>query len=526
METKLHAFLLFIMVLFTFFLIQCNSPNTYETDNIPSVSLLDPSNGENAQSKSITLTWKEVSVAEEYEVQVANDYNFIDITLVEMVQDTSFTIAELEHDQTYYWRVRAIANENNGLWSDIWEFITKKVDETDDSKPLSFVRVQNGRFVVDSEVFRFAGTNAYYLPNFEKVNPNLVDRTLDEFQTAGITVIRMWAFYDGVWRCGENPDPANENVIQTAPGEYNEQALRDFDHVIAKGKERNIRFLLPLINFWDDLGGICQYNTWAGASDPSRNLDFFLNNENTQKWFRDYISMLLNRVNTETGIAYKDEPAIFGWQIINEGRNNGQEEPQIIRDWYQQMLQYIKSIDSNHLVSTGEEGLDHYSLGHGEHQEFVHPNYSSEAYSNSWVIRADAGTSFVLNSVIPESDFLTFHWYPRAVGFHEASFNQVIQAQHAWLSDHQKIANDAGKPLVLAEYGFSSPTYTPDQALYEDLWEQAEQLRLDGTLMWQFVVDDTKCPENGGNICWPGGRKDRDLYNGLRDHIQTMNSMH
>lgn len=398
------------------------------------------------------------------------------------------------------------------------------MDETDDSKPLSFVSIQNGRFVVDSEVFRFAGTNAYYLPNFEKINPNLVDRTLDEFQTAGISVIRMWGFYDGIWRCGLNPDPANENVIQTAPGVYNEQALRNFDHVIAKGKERNIRFLLPLINFWDDLGGICQYNTWAGASDPSRNLDFFLNNENTQKWFRDYIAMLLNRVNTETGIAYKDEPAIFGWQIINEGRNNGQ-EPKIIRDWYQQMIQYIKSIDSNHLVSTGEEGLDHYSLGHEGPEGFVHPNYSSNAYSNTWVIRADVGTSFVLNSVIPESDFLTAHWYPRETGFHEVNFNQVIRAQHAWLSDHQNIANDAGKPLVIAEYGFSSSNDTPDQALYEDLWEQAEQLRLNGTLMWQFVVDDTKCHENGGNICWPGGRKDQDLYNGFRDHIHTMNTM-
>lgn len=114
METKLNAFLLFIMLLFTFSLIQCNSPNTYEADDIPSVSLLDPSNGENTQSTSVTLTWKEVSIADEYEVQVATDYNFTDLKLVKMVQDTSFTIADLEHDQTYYWRVRASADENNG----------------------------------------------------------------------------------------------------------------------------------------------------------------------------------------------------------------------------------------------------------------------------------------------------------------------------------------------------------------------------------------------------------------------------
>src|SRR5690625_5843239 len=89
---------------------------------------------------------------------------------------------------------------------------------------------------------------------------------------------------------------------------------------------------------------------------------FFLNHPDTQQWFKDYISMLLNRVNTATGIAYKDEPAIFAWQIMNEGRNPG-EDPMILRNWYAGMARYIKSIAPNHMRSE-EHTSELQSRGH------------------------------------------------------------------------------------------------------------------------------------------------------------------
>jgi mannan endo-1,4-beta-mannosidase len=375
-----------------------------------------------------------------------------------------------------------------------------------------FVTVRNGRFMIDNEYFYFAGTNAYYLPNFEKIDPDVVDRAFDAFEEAGITVIRMWAFYDG-FDCGWSRFDPDEGVIQTDPGVYDEESLLALDRVIAKGKERGIRFILPLINYWSDLGGVCQYNTWAGASNPAQNLDFFLNNSNTQQWFREYISMLLNRENTVTEVAYKDEPAIFGWQIINEGRNSGQ-DPTVLRDWYQEMAQYIKSITSRQLVSTGEEGFD----------EGMPDEYSLGEYSNTYPLRANEGTSFLLNTAIPEIDFVTAHWYPMEVGFRTATLEQLIRAQRAWLSDHQKIAAELNKPLVIGEYGFAGHDGTPLQALYEDFWEYSEEIGLSGTLIWQFVADDEKCYEVGSNICWPGGRQDQVIYEKFVNHIQAMNS--
>jgi mannan endo-1,4-beta-mannosidase len=367
--------------------------------------------------------------------------------------------------------------------------------------------------VRDGQVLRFAGTNAYYLPNYEKLNPGVVNNALNLFQDTGITVIRMWGFYDG-YDCGYSKHDANENVIQTAPGVYSEAALKDLDRVIAKGKERGISFIIPLINYWDELGGICQYNTWAGASNPSRNMSFFISNTQTQAWFKAYISMLLNRVNTVTGVAYKDEPAIFAWQIMNEGRNSGQNH-MVLRDWYQEMAQYIKSIDSNHLVSTGEEGFD----------EGTPSQYSVNQYSNTYVLRANEGTSYIANTSIPEIDFGSAHWYPSEWGFGSTVNTSFLNAQNAWLSDHKNIAESVGKPFYLGEFGLPGWGNQSVHDMYDALYQHAETIKLDGNLLWQLVADGTKCWEFGGNICWPGGRTDTALYNKFKQHVANMKNL-
>lgn len=378
----------------------------------------------------------------------------------------------------------------------------------------AFVEVKNGSFTVEGEEFKFAGTNAYYLPNYEKLDSEVVDRTFDAFRVAGISVVRMWAFYDGT-DCGYSSIDNNENVIQPLPGVYNERALRDLDRVISKGKKENIRFILPLINFWDELGGICQYNSWAGAENPSENMKFFMENEQTQRWFRNYITMLLNRVNVYTGIAYKDEPAIMSWQIINEGRNRGQ-NPEVLRDWYRDMAQFIKSIAPNHLVGTGEEGVD----------EGTPAEYSVRKYSNTYALRAGEGTSYMLNTAIPEIDYGNAHWYPTEYGFGYSISPELLTAQRAWLEDHQRIAARVDKPFILGEYGF--PGWGDERVvdMYSSLWDLAEELEISGTLLWQLTADYVKCTEYGGNICWPGGREDTELFKKFLSHVRNIERAH
>jgi len=377
------------------------------------------------------------------------------------------------------------------------------------AKP-GFVYIQNSMFALDGNEFRFAGTNAYYLPNYAKIDPSVVESTFNTFKAAGITVVRMWAFYDG-YDCGYSSIDADENVIQISPGVYSEEALQDLDFVIARGKQQGIRFILPFINFWDELGGICQYNTWAGADNPSGNMDFFLSNEKTQQWFKQYIHMLLNRVNIYTGVAYKNEPAILSWQIMNEGRYRDQ-NPEILRDWYREIAQYIKSIAPDHLVGTGEEGFDH-------NKPSV---YSINQYSNGYPLRANEGTSYLLNTAIPEIDYGNAHWYPSEYGYGHNITENLLAAQNAWLTDHSNIAKQLGKPFVLGEYGFPGWGDERVAAMYTALWSKAEEIGLDGSLLWQLTSDYTKCTEYGGNICWPGGREDTKVFLAFMNHINNM----
>lgn len=469
-------------------------------------TLKSPHDDSVQQPLDVTFEWTSVANADNYQIQIATDSNIKNLYLEEIVDETSYSVEDFEPNQSYFWRVLVLDDDSETGWSDVWKFTTKSSASCSDD----FVTVSNSNFLADGEVFRFSGTNAYYLPNYEKLDPEFVTNTFDVFEEAGINVIRMWAFYDG-YDCGYSQQDANENVIQTSPGEYSESALQDLDRVIAKGKNRGIRFILTFINYWDELGGICQYNTWDGASDPSTNMEHFLNSNNTQKWYKDYVKMLLNRVNTVTGIAYKNEPAIFAWEIMNEARYSGQ-DPSLLRDWYREIATYIKSIDTNHLVSTGEEGFD----------EGTPSEYSVNQYSNTYVLRANEGTSYLMNTAIPEIDFGGAHWYPSDWGFgHEISQN-LINAQHAWLSDHQEIAANLGKPFILGEYGYAGWGNQSVLEIYADFWNHSEEINLDGNLLWQFTTNYVKCYEYGGNICWPEGRQDKNLYNSFHDHIENI----
>jgi hypothetical protein len=456
--------------------------------------------------------WEEVFGAGSYEFQLADNSSFSPLNTESVEFGATHQASNLNYQTKYFWRVRVSGDSNP--WSLTRSFTTKS-EAVNPPPPTSgsFVQVHNSNFVLNGNVMHFAGTNAYYLPNYEKLNPAVVDRAMDLFRDTGITVIRMWGFYDG-YDCGYSKNDSSENVIQTSPGVYSESALRDLDSVIAKGKERGVGFIIPFINFWDELGGICQYNTWAGASNPSTNMAFFLSNSNTQKWYKDYIKMLLNRVNTVTGIAYKDEPAIVAWQIMNEGRNRGA-DPQVLRNWYQEIAQYIKSIDPNHLVSTGEEGFD----------EGTPSVYSVGEYSNTYALRANEGTSYVLNTAIPEIDFGSAHWYPNEFGFGTTINDDLLRAQRAWLSDHKNIANSHGKPLLIGEFGFPGWGDERVSTMYNALYEHAESIRLDGNLLWQLTADGTKCWEFGGNICYPGGRTDTGLYNNFRNHVTNLKNL-
>ncbi|MFN8206081.1 MAG: T9SS type A sorting domain-containing protein [Bacteroidales bacterium] len=74
--------------------------------------------------------------------------------------------------------------------------------------------------------------------------------------------------------------------------------------------------------------------------------------------FKNRLGLLVNRVNTISGIAYKDDPAIMAWILVGEPLSapwNYSTPPTIslqeFKDWVEEMAAYTKSIDTTHLVT-------------------------------------------------------------------------------------------------------------------------------------------------------------------------------
>ncbi|HEX2984397.1 MAG TPA: cellulase family glycosylhydrolase, partial [Ignavibacteriales bacterium] len=298
-----------------------------------------------------------------------------------------------------------------------------------------FVKTSGSRFTFNGEPFYFFGFNAYYLQSeAAKGNRYIVDETLEAAKELNVPVIRTWAFYEG----SEN----DTSAIRFSPDGYNEMGLQALDYAVYKAKENGIKLILTLANNSDDFGGIAEYIKWAGAylrGSYSHN-DFF-KNDSIKTWYKDYISKILTRENIYTGVAYKDEPAIFSFELINEASSGGAYERASIKEWYEEMSAYFKQIDANHLLTTGEIGYD-------ERTEYYH---NPDLFYNSgyFLLNGYKGTSYYENSSLKNIDYASYHLYPDGWRMNPA-------AGAMWIEDHQRIAESFGKAALLGEFGLKN----------------------------------------------------------------------
>ncbi len=153
--------------------------------------------------------------------------------------------------------------------------------------------------------------------------------------------------------------------------------------------------------------------------------------------YHAYVRALVTRVNTVTGLAYADDPAIMAWQLANEPRPAGGETAALavlpdFLDWVNGTARLIKSLDPNHLVSTGAEGLK----GSVERPDIV----------------LDAHRS-------PDIDYLTAHIWPGNWSWLDladmAGTDASARALAAdYIARHIGFARALDKPLVIEEFGY------------------------------------------------------------------------
>ncbi|KAL0423205.1 UNVERIFIED_CONTAM: putative mannan endo-1,4-beta-mannosidase 9 [Sesamum radiatum] len=303
-----------------------------------------------------------------------------------------------------------------------------------------FVGTRGSQFIVNGRPFYFNGFNSYWLM-YMASDPSTRVKVSDTFAQAakyGMNVARTWAFSDGGYR-----------ALQTAPGLYNEDMFKGLDFVVSEAKKHGIYLILSLVNNWEGFGGKKQYVQWARERGQYlNNEDEFFTNSIVKGYYKNHIKAVLNRVNTITEVAYKDDPTIFAWELMNEPRCQSDLSGKPIQDWVAEMSAYLKSMDKNHLLEIGMEGFYGESMPEKKQNN---PGY-------------EVGTDFIANNRIPHVDFATIHLYPDqwVTGSNDEAQDAFVEKWiQAHIDDSKSILR---KPLVVSEFGKSSRSsgYTVD----------------------------------------------------------------
>lgn len=346
-----------------------------------------------------------------------------------------------------------------------------------------FITAKGVHLMLNGSPFYANGFNAYWLMN-TGANPYLKDKVSSVFQQAkehGLSMARTWAFSDG----GDSP-------LQYSPGSYNEQMFQGLDFVISEARKYGIKLVLSMVNNYDQFGGKKQYVNWArGQGQSISSDDDFFTNSVVKQYYKNHIKTVLTRINTVTGVAYKDEPTIMAWELMNEPRCYADSSGKTIQDWITEMASYVKSIDGNHLLEAGLEGF--YGPSSSEKQQY-NPNFQ-------------VGTDFIANNQIPGIDFATLHSYPDQ-WLPSSSDESQTSFLNNWLYNHIQDAQDIlRKPILLAEFGKSLKTSGANQrdqlfdTVYSAIYSSARSGGAAvGGMFWQLFTEGLDSYRDGYEV--------------------------
>lgn len=309
----------------------------------------------------------------------------------------------------------------------------------------SFYDVRDGRFVKDGKEIYFIGANMWYGALMASSGPGgdrqRLAHELDSLKSMGITNLRVLVGAEGEEGTPYKVAP----VLQKAPGQYDTVLLEGLDYFMSELGRRGMTAVLYLNNTWEWSGGYGTYLEWAGAGkcplpvddgwDAFR--DFaaqFVTNDKAKAMFADHVRAIVSRTNTVTGVSYKNDPAIFSWQICNEPRSLDPSDSSktAFRDWIWSTAALIKSIDPNHMVSTGSEGY-----------------YGCEV---------DMDLFEQVHSC-PDIDYLNIHVWPYNWRWVDKdnltdSTSVAIELSDKYIDMHLATAQKLGKPIVIEEFGY------------------------------------------------------------------------
>ena len=299
-----------------------------------------------------------------------------------------------------------------------------------------FVKQTGPELKLGGKLFRFAGSNNYYLIYKSTF---MVDDVLNAAAAQGFKVMRVWGAIDIGNQDGSNSIRGKADGVYTqywdgsAPA-YNDgdDGLKHLDYVISKAGQLGLKLVIPFVNNWNDFGGMDQYVRWRGGQYH----DEFYTDPLIRTWYKNWIAHLLERTNTYNGLKYKNDPTIMTWELGNEPRclsagaypRSPNCTTQTLIAWADEMSTYIKSIDAKHLVSVGDEG------------------FYCVANPTDWTENCGEGVDTLAFTALENIDVMSFHLYPD-------SWAKDVPWGTDWIQRHIQDARALDKPAMLGEFG-------------------------------------------------------------------------
>jgi len=361
----------------------------------------------------------------------------------------------------------------------------------------NFVTTRDGKFYRGAEEYKFIGANFWFgamlASEGQGGDRERLAKELDLMQEVGISNVRVLVG-------GEGPDTVASHVVpvlQPEPGVYNDTLLQGLDYLIAELEKRNMTAVLFLNNSWEWSGGYGAYLEWAGCgpvpdwSDWTIAQDYhcqFVKNDKAKEMAENHVRFIVSRTNTVTGKPYSESPAIMAWELANEPRAFARDSvtKACFAEWIESQAKLIKSLDSNHLVTTGSEGI----WGCEEDPELFHQ------------VHAFPEIDYVCIHIWPYN----WHWLGPVSGPLEAgragngetspldSVPYAARQTHIYMDLCWDVVKDLNKPMVLEEFGYPRDGYliepgSPTQGrdiYYTYAFSLLDEGKLQGCCFWAW----------------------------------------
>jgi mannan endo-1,4-beta-mannosidase len=352
----------------------------------------------------------------------------------------------------------------------------------------AFVTVQNGNFYLNNNPLYFKGINYWYagLLGLTPEGKERLKKELDFLKSQQINNLRVMAAAEGTGII--TGKIRVEPAFQPKAGEFDERLMEGLDFLLDELNKRDMKVVFFLSNNWEWSGGFMQYLNWGGIM-PDSILKRPLTWDENRDWVKQFYSCtpcvdlyekqihkIVGRTNSITGIPYKDDPAIFAWQLANEPRPMRPDAIDAYVSWTEKISAYIKSIDNRHLVSTGSEGymgVENMDVFNKIHQ-------------------------------LPTIDYTTLHIWPKNWGWFKdtaiyASVDSIIYKSNTYIKLHAQASSLLKKPMVIEEVGLPRDlqSFDPEASVtlrnqyftsFLNLWSEsvAQRASIAGFNIWAY----------------------------------------